>query len=142
MDPISFVRSPRSGWKQLPQVEHRRQVISLFEELDGTLEPPISRDLPTTSKWKVFLILMRHLNTYLRQQYIQVEDPCTLWEQLEARFHHEKTIFLPHARNDWIYLRVLDFPKFLMFNAKLHRIIAQFRLCGEDVTEKELIDKT
>ena len=65
------------------------------EELDNTLESPIPGDLPATSKWKAFLILRRHLDIYLRQQYIQVGDPHTLWEQLEARFHHEKTIFLP-----------------------------------------------
>ena len=29
-----------------------------------------------------------------------------------------------------------------MFNAKLHQITAQLQLCGEEVTKKELIDKT
>jgi hypothetical protein len=36
----------------------------------------------------------------------------------------------------------LDFPDFMVFNAELHRITAQLRLCGEDINEKELIDKT
>jgi hypothetical protein len=84
------------------------------------LESPIPGDLPVTSKWKALLILRMHLDVSLRQQLIQVEDPHTLYKQLEVRFHHEKTIFLPQARNDWIHLIVLDFPNFLMFNAKLH----------------------
>ena len=83
------------------------------EELDGTLESPIPGDLLPTLKWKALLILRRHLDVSLRQQYIQVEDLDTLWEQLEAKFHHEKTIFLPQARNNWIHLGILDFPNFL-----------------------------
>jgi hypothetical protein len=75
------------------------------EELDHTLESPMPGDFPATSKWKAILIMRRHLDVFLRQQYIQVDDPHSLWEQLEARFHLEKTIFLLHARNDWIHLR-------------------------------------
>ena len=111
------------------------------EGLDGALKSPIPGDLPATSKWKAFFILRRHLDASLRQQYIHVEDPHTLWEQLEARFRHEKVV-LAQARNDWIHLRVLDFPNFLMFNAELHRITSLLRLCGEEVTEEELIEKT
>ena len=71
-----------------------------------------------------------------------MEDPADLWRQLHARFHHEKSIFLPQARSDWLSLRVLDFVDLNSFNAELHRIVAQLRLCGEEVTEEQLIDKT
>lgn len=57
-------------------------------------------------------------------------------------FHHEQTIFLSHAGNNWINLRVLDSPNFLTFNSELHRITTQLRLCGEQVTKVQLIDKT
>ena len=65
-----------------------------------------------------------------------------LWKQLAARFQHEKTIFFPQARNNCMTLRVLDFTNLVSFNAELHRIVAQLRLCGETVTKRELIDKT
>ena len=71
-----------------------------------------------------------------------MEDPSDLWRQLHARFHHEKSIFLPQARSDWLSLRVLDFADLNSFNAELHRIVAQLRLCGKEVTEEQLIDKT
>lgn len=57
-------------------------------------------------------------------------------------FRHKETIFLPQARSDWFNLRMLDFPNFITFNAKLHRITAQLKLCGGRVTEMELTDKT
>jgi hypothetical protein len=78
----------------------------------------------------------------LRLQYLEVDDPADLWAQLHARFHHQQTLFLLQARNDWINLRVLDFPDFVSFNFELHRIVAQFRLCGQEVTDAELIEKT
>lgn len=36
----------------------------------------------------------------------------------------------------------MDFSDLSMYNSELHRVVAQLRMCGEDVTEKELIDKT
>ena len=37
---------------------------------------------------------------------------------------------------------VLDFPDLSSFNSALHHIVAQLRLCGETLTEAELITKT
>jgi hypothetical protein len=112
------------------------------EELDGSLAATPPATISASSTWKALLILRRHLDLSLRKQYIQVDNPNELWKKLEARYHHEKTIFLPQARSDWIHLRVLDFSDFMAFNAELHRITAKLRLCGEDITEKELIDRT
>ena len=112
------------------------------EELDGTLNAETARTLPTPWKWQALLIIRRHIDASLRQQYIQVHEPAELWSQLQARFKHEETLFLSQARNDWVNLRVLDFPNFQAFNAELHRISAQLRLCGDRVTDAELIDKT
>ena len=39
-------------------------------------------------------------------------------------------------------LRVMDFPDISSFNSELHRIVAQLRLCGEQLTEPKLITKT
>ena len=73
---------------------------------------------------------------------MQVDDPAKLWSLLQAQFKHEETIFLSQARSDWLSLRVLDFPNFLAFNAELHRIVAQLKLCGDQISEADLIDKT
>lgn len=112
------------------------------EELAGALEFQTLEALPSPHRWQALLTLRRHLDASLRQQYIQVDNPAELWSQLQARFHHEQTIFLPQARSDWINLRVLDFPDLLSFNAELHRITAQLRLCGDKLSDKDLIDKT
>jgi hypothetical protein len=112
------------------------------EELDATIDPAHEEEIPTSHKWHTLLILRRHLDFSLRQQYIQVEDPAELWAVLEARFKHEQTIFLPQARSNWIGLRVMDFPNFLTFNSELHRIVAQLRLCGDTINDTEMIDKT
>lgn len=39
-------------------------------------------------------------------------------------------------------LKVLDIRDFAEFNSELHRITTQLRLCGQTVTDVELIEKT
>ncbi|KAG5462827.1 MAG: hypothetical protein BJ554DRAFT_3375 [Olpidium bornovanus] len=39
-------------------------------------------------------------------------------------------------------LRVLDYPSIASYNAKLHGIVAQLRLCSESVSEAQMIQKT
>ena len=112
------------------------------QELDATIAPTHEEEIPTSHKWHTLLILSRHLDFSLRQQYIQLEDPAKLWAALAARFKHEQTIFLPQARSDWIGLRVMDFPNFMAFNSEIHRIVAQLRLCGDTINDTELIGKT
>ena len=75
-------------------------------------------------------------------QYLEVNDPADLWAQLNERFNHQQTLFLPQAHTDWINLRVQNFPDFVSFNSELHRIVTVLRLCGQEITDAELIEKT
>jgi len=112
------------------------------EEFLLYLDMVTAAGLPEVHKFQTLQIFRHHIDPSLKQQYIQVEHPADLWTQLHERFHYEQTIFLPEAQNDCINLRVLDFPDLISFNAELHRITAQLRLCGKTVTEAQLIDKT
>jgi hypothetical protein len=97
----------------------------------------------TASKKSWALVFMRkHIDDSLEQQYLQIEDPTYLWRQLEARFRHEKTIFLPKAHHDWANLRVYDFSDFSSYNNELLKIVSQLHLCGEDKTDEDMIEKT
>ena len=55
---------------------------------------------------------------------------------------HEKIIFLPQAREDWMTLRILDFLYLFSFDFAVHRIVAHLRLYDETLTEAKLIIKT
>jgi hypothetical protein len=111
------------------------------EELQGAIKLN-AEEITAASRNKALLILRRHIDYSLRKQYLMISTPHELWKELKSRFLHEKTIHLPQARNDWIQLRVLDFPDFLSFNAELHQIVSLMRLCGHTIEESELIDKT
>lgn len=112
------------------------------EELVGRLTLETIDDVPIAHVWQTLLIIHRHLDTSLKQQYLHIQNPAELWIQLESRSHHEKFIYLPQARADWINLRVLDFPDLLSFNSELHHLAAQLTLCGDTFTEADLIEKT
>ena len=96
-----------------------------------------AKALPASTLAKALQALRRHLDTSLRREHIQVEHPAELWAQLQTHFLHEKTIFLPQARHEWMSLRVMDFLDISSFNFELHRIIAQLSLCGEQMTEPD-----
>ena len=113
----------------------------IAEEIDDAIQEAVEA-LPTSTLAKALQALRRHMDSSMRHEYIQVEHPTKLWAQLQACFLHEKTIFLSHARHEWMSLRVMDFPDISSFNSELHRIVAQLSLCGEQITEPELITKT
>jgi hypothetical protein len=46
------------------------------------------------------------------------------------------------SRHDWANLRFLDFKIVEAYNTAIHRIVAQLRFCGQNVTELEMIEKT
>ncbi|XP_048611433.1 uncharacterized protein LOC106433736 [Brassica napus] len=58
------------------------------------------------------------------------------------RYDHQKTVLLPKARHEWKNLRFMDYKSVDEYNLVLFKIVSMMRLCGEEVTEKELLDKT
>src|ERR1700738_2854198 len=90
--------------------ENDARVALGAEETTIYLDKTTAEGQPDSLKCQVLILLRRHIHPSLRQQYIKVDHPADLWTQLRDRFHHEQTIFLPEARNEWINLRALDFP--------------------------------
>jgi hypothetical protein len=54
----------------------------------------------------VLVYIRRHLHPYLQIQSLHLVNPRELWENLQARFDHQKLMALPKARQDWMNLRV------------------------------------
>ncbi|XP_074346346.1 uncharacterized protein LOC141685122 [Apium graveolens] len=78
----------------------------------------------------------------LKSEYLEVEDPFILWENLKDRFDHQKLVYLPATENDWANLRFQDFKSVRAYSSALFKISSRLIMCGEKVTEKRKIDKT
>ena len=48
----------------------------------------------------------------------------------------------PQAQYDWLNLRFQDFKYVIEYNSALHRIVSQLKLCKQNITNTELIEKT
>ena len=83
---------------------------------------------------KSLIFLRHHLHEDLKNEYLTVKDPLTLWNELKGRYDHQKTVILPKARYDWMHLRLQDFKTVSEYNSALFRISSQLKLCGEKVT--------
>ncbi|PIN21574.1 hypothetical protein CDL12_05725 [Handroanthus impetiginosus] len=54
----------------------------------------------------------------------------------------KKTVILPKARYDWMYLRLQDFKTVSDYNSAIFKISSQLKLCGEKITDEDLLEKT
>ena len=91
---------------------------------------------------KALIFLRHHLHEDLKIEYLTVKDPLSLWTELKKRFDHQKTVILPKVRYDWMHLRLQDFKTVSEYNSALFKISSQLKLCGENITEEDMLEKT
>ncbi|KAK6149849.1 hypothetical protein DH2020_017374 [Rehmannia glutinosa] len=53
-----------------------------------------------------------------------------------------KTVILPRAIYEWMQLRLQDFKTVSDYNSSMFRIVSKLRLCGEIVTNEDMLEKT
>ncbi|CAM8934181.1 unnamed protein product [Rhodiola kirilowii] len=88
------------------------------------------------------ILLRHHLHESLKAQYLTIKEPYELWKSLKDRFDHQRTVTLPRARYEWTHLRLQDFKKVSDYNSELFRIVSTMNLCGEKISDKEILEKT
>ena len=71
---------------------------------------------------KALIFFRHHLHEGLKNEYLTVKDPFTLWSNLKERYDHQKTLILPKAQYDWIHLRLQDFKTVREYNSALFKI--------------------
>ncbi|XP_078154165.1 uncharacterized protein LOC144549326 [Carex rostrata] len=91
---------------------------------------------------KAMIFLRHHLHEDLKTEYLTVKDPLELWKSLKERYDHQKLVLLPNARYQWIHLRLQDFKSVSEYNSAMFRITSELKLCGETITEKDMLEKT
>ncbi|KAK6115399.1 hypothetical protein DH2020_007668 [Rehmannia glutinosa] len=93
-------------------------------------------------KTKAMIFLRHHLDENLKIEYLTVKDPSILWKNMKERYDHLKLVILPKARYDWIKLRFQDFKSVSDYNSMLFKISSKLKLCGESITDGDMIEKT
>ncbi|KAK1407624.1 hypothetical protein QVD17_39244 [Tagetes erecta] len=66
------------------------------------------------NKAKVMIFLRHHIHEDLKNEYLTIKDPLTLWNKLKES----------------------------EYNSAMFRITSQLILCGENITDKEMLEKT
>ncbi|KAI3819804.1 hypothetical protein L1987_13656 [Smallanthus sonchifolius] len=93
-------------------------------------------------KAKAMIFLRHHLHEDLKREYLTVEDPLELWKNIQERFDHQKLVILPKARYEWLHLRLQDYKTVSEYNSALFRITSELKLCGEKITDEDMLEKT
>nr|BAF36297.1 hypothetical protein [Ipomoea trifida] len=68
-------------------------------------------------KAQALIFLRHHLNHDLKNEYLTEKDPFALW-------------------------KFQDYKSVIDYNSALHKIVSQLKLCKQEVSEKDLIEKT
>ena len=50
-------------------------------------------------------------------------------------------MILPKTQYNWVHLRLQDFKTISEYNSALFKIISQLKLCGEKITEEDMLEK-
>ena len=90
----------------------------------------------------VLIFLKHYLHKDMKNEYLIVKDSFTLWNNLNDRFDHQKTVILPKARYDWMHLRLQDFKTVSEYNFALFKISSRLKLCGEKIMDEDMLEKT
>lgn len=92
--------------------------------------------------YKALVVIRHHLAEGLKDQYLTIENPLELWTELKTRFNHQKTVILPKALYDWRNLRIQDYKSVEEYNSALFKIVSKLKLCGETITDADMLEKT
>ncbi|XP_021977962.2 uncharacterized protein LOC110873347 [Helianthus annuus] len=93
-------------------------------------------------KTKAMAFLRLHLHEDLKRENRTVEDPLELWKNIQERFDHLKLVLLSKTRYRWVHLRLRDHKTVSEYNSAFLRITSELKLCGEQITEKDMIEQT
>ncbi|CAN6693208.1 unnamed protein product [Malus baccata var. baccata] len=91
---------------------------------------------------KATIFIRRHLDEGLKSKYLTVEYLLAIWKKLKNIYNHQKTMILPRAHYEWTHLRIQDFKSMVEYNSVMFRISSQMKLCGETITEEDMLEKT
>ncbi|KAI5339437.1 hypothetical protein L3X38_018709 [Prunus dulcis] len=88
------------------------------------------------------IFLRRHIHEALKSEYVVDDEPLVLWKALGERYDHQRMVTLPRARYEWTHLRFQDFKSVSEYNSVMHRITSLMRLCGKNMSEENMLEKT
>lgn len=89
---------------------------------------------------KAMFCFRYHLYEELKTKYLTVKNPPTLWNYLNGRDEHQKTVILSKACYDWMHLRLQDFKSVSEYNSTLNqltiKIMRKKKIIKDDMLEK------
>ena len=139
MSSLNFIALDISGKNYLSWIldaEINLETANLGE----TIKEGNQRSLQNRAKALIFL--RHHLHEDLKIEFLTIKDPLILWTELKKRFDHQKTVILPKSRYDWMHLRLQVFKSVSEYNSTLFKISSQLKLCGDNITEENMLEKT
>ena len=107
---------------------------------DGTIKD--GNKASNQDKAKTMIILLCHLYEGLKAEYLTVKDSLVLWNSLKDMYGHQRMVILLKACYNWMHLHRQNYKTVSEYNSAMFPISSQLKLCGEQVTEEDKLEKT
>lgn len=78
-------------------------------------------------RYRAILIIRHHLAESLNDQYLTIENPLDLWNELKSRYDHQRMVILPKAQFYWTNLRIQDYKSVDEYNSALFKIVSKMK---------------
>ncbi|XP_040367499.1 uncharacterized protein LOC121050696 [Rosa chinensis] len=148
LNKLDFAPLETTGAGYYKRVSDVRQHLKVEGILNTMLEP--SQNVLTieqaaafeANQAKAIILMTRHMNDLLQNEYFNEEDPRKLWVEVEERFDNIHDSLLPYLEVRWNNLRFSDFKSVLDYNSKTLLIKSQMEFYGKNITDTILIEKT
>jgi hypothetical protein len=109
--------------------------ISLaLREMYEAIIPPTKRivSLLEPHKYNALYIMMNHIHSDLKSEYVMEEESSTLWTTLQTRYEQQNVMILREANHDWTILRLQDYKSIGDYNLVIHKIYVKLRFCEKE----------
>ena len=102
----------------------------------------LGNDASLQNHARALIFFRHHIDKGLKGEYLTAKYLFILWNNINEQYDHQKIVILPKARYDWMHLVLQDFKFVSDYNSTLFKISSQLKLCGEKVTEEDMLEKT
>ena len=139
MTKLEFAALKLSGNNYLPWIVDMKIHLSAMELRETIVE---GNSASAQDKAKAIMIIRHYIQEEIKNEYLTIEDPLQLWNNLKERYDHQRAMVLPKAQYDWLHLRFQDFKSVSDYNTAMFKIVSRLKLYGEVISEEAMIEKT
>ncbi|KAM2676538.1 hypothetical protein EV1_003197 [Malus domestica] len=141
LNKLNFIALEVCGRNHLKWVKDVKLHL-IAKNLSFAIEDETNNQVGEAENAIAMIFIRRHIYDALQTEYLAKKDPRALWVALADVLVTKRTSFCLKQGHDWQHLRFQDFKSMNEYNYEVCRIRSPLKFCNENLTKKDLLEKT